>query len=149
MGTIYWTKGGKKIMSLGKKTGGRDFEKGHKSIGGRPKLTKEVKEFKELTTQKYLEILQKYLNLSLSELEDIYAKQKDLTIVENYVLSSLIKGSKKGDYDTLEKILNRVIGKPKENVKIEGDLEVKNELPEEYLRAIGEALVQAKITDSK
>lgn len=131
-------------MATGKKTGGRDFEPGHPGMGGRPPMTKEQKELKDLTTGKYIELLSKYMNLTVGELEQIRATQKDLTILESYVLSCFLVGSKKGDYKTLELMLNRVIGKPEQPVTFPGGLKVDGNISSEELREIGRALMAAK-----
>lgn len=131
-------------MAQGKKTGGRDFEPGHPGIGGRPALTEEQKQFKKLTTEEYIDLLSKYMHLNVGDLEQIRDTQKDLTILESYILNCFIVGSKKGDYKTLELMLNRVIGKPAQPVTFPGGLKVENELSSEELRTIGKALMESK-----
>lgn len=128
-------------MAQGKKTGGRDFEPGHPGMGGRPALTTEQKMFKRITNLQYYETLQKYLGLPLEELENIKTQQKDLPILDAYLLSCLIKGLQRGDYKTLELMLNRIIGKPVQDFNFTGGalkLEYESNEPQKIIEITNE-----------
>lgn len=131
-------------MAKGEKTGGKNFKKGHAPMGGRPSLTEEQKEFKKLTTKQYINLLNKYLGLSFKELTELEKTKDKLTILEGYILNCFIVGTKKGDYKTLELMLNRLIGKPVQKIEFDGDITVENELSNKEFREIGKALLQAK-----
>jgi len=95
-------------MAIGKKTGGKNFEKGRKATGGRKKGTKlipaVVKEMNRLELEK---IINKYIHLSEKELKKIKA-DPDLIIFDSIVIGILQEANKKQDQNKLNFILDRL-----------------------------------------
>jgi len=103
-------------VATGRKTGGRDFKKGKNWNGnrnGRPPLPAAIKELRKLTTKELVERINKYLYLSKRELKDGITRD-DIEVLDLCIRSSLVKCIEKGDYWMLDKMLERLIGKPKD-----------------------------------
>lgn len=105
-------------MALGKKTGGRDYKKGHKNPGpGRTPLSEEIREARELTKVTLLEALNKYLNLSYTELKKI-SSEGNKAVSDMIVIRLLLHAAIKSDPSRINLVWDRVVGPvPK---KIEG-----------------------------
>lgn len=116
-------------MAIGKKTGGRDVQKGQvlnpKGAGAHNPL---VKEIRKMTKETVAEMLQLILH---SDPEAI-TEYKPKTLLEDWVLKGIIVAKRKGDLTPLNALLDRVIGKVKDNVAVEGDVGIKIIL-EDYL----------------
>jgi len=109
-------------MAKGKKTGGRDFVKGQvTNPNGRPKLPEHLKKARRMNKGKYEEILNKYMFLTKAELT-IAVHDEETPMLEIYVIKCLLSGMGKGDYGTLDKMLDRLIGKVKEHIEHSGSL---------------------------
>ena len=109
-------------MAKGSKTGGRDFKKGEvNNPKGRPRLPAHVKEARKLNKVKFEEILQKYVTHNLKGLKDAL-NDPDTPAIELAVVKILHESIKTGDQRRLEFILDRLIGKVKEEVKFEGQV---------------------------
>jgi hypothetical protein len=105
-------------MARGKKTGGKNFEKGHPGMGGRPKLNPEVKELRQLDRAD----LEKCIRDAL-QLTEIQIKEKldnpETQSKERLALRIILKGIGKGDQQVMDFCANFIFGeKPK---KIEVD----------------------------
>ncbi len=101
----------------GPKTGGRDFAPGNPGGPGRPPLPPALKEAKRLTKTSLEEIVNKYLWLSLEDLE----KSKDdktLVTVEAGMCAIIHKGRTTGEWSGFEWIAQRLIGKVKDQIDI-------------------------------
>lgn len=108
----------------GRKTGGRDFKPGQSgNPNGRPKLPEEVKEAKRLTAAELELKLTEFLKKSREELYAI-AKDPKSTGMDALVASIMTFGVSKGDHMRMEFLLNRLIGKVKEQVNVEGGFKV-------------------------
>jgi hypothetical protein len=101
-------------MARGKKTGGRNFPKGKSgNPTGRPKLPQEIKDLKKLTAQEFITRITKFLYLTKDELKaGINSGQID--VLDLCIRNALIKCAEKGDYWTLDKMMERLIGKARE-----------------------------------
>jgi hypothetical protein len=108
-------------MAKGKKTGGRNFTKGGPGGPGRTPLTKEAKQLKEMTTDEFTKRVNKYLLMSRQQLIKGIGSKK-MPMIDLYIRNSLVRGSDKGDYYTLDCMLNRIIGRPKEAIAISGSV---------------------------
>lgn len=62
--------------------------------------------------------IQSMLAMTLEELKDIY-QNPDSTVLEKTVAGAIKKSIEKGDLHSIEILLSRVFGKPKESVKID------------------------------
>ena len=97
-------------MAKGKKTGGRDFPKGHKFGKGRPKIPEEVKKARELNKAQASLILNKYFWQSEAELKKVMNDPK-VSIGEKGIVAILMKAKKDGDQHKMEWLFQRLIGK--------------------------------------
>ena len=97
------------------KTSFKKGETGNK--GGRPKMDPEIKELLNLTKSAYREIALKYLNMSKKE--TLALKENDeMSMLEWAFVKCILVIHKKGDYATLDKMMDRVIGKVKDEVDL-------------------------------
>lgn len=98
-------------MAIGKKTGGKDFVKGNvPKSPGRPPLSPEAKKLRKLTTEEFVKRVNKYLHMSKNKLR-AGITNGNIQVLDLCIRSSLVKCIEKGDYSTLEKMLDRIIGK--------------------------------------
>jgi len=82
---------------------------------GRPKLPPEIKEAIKMTRAQFAELLVKYLGLSLLELSEVN-KKLDTPALDKIVIAIISNAIKKGDQQRLDFLINRIIGKVKEQV---------------------------------
>jgi len=102
-------------MARGKKTGGRDFVKGVSgNPNGAPALPPEVKAFKKLTKENVEEIASVILAANEQAIYNI-VHDTESTVLQKWLASAALNGIQIGDIDQLDKILNRIIGKPKDS----------------------------------
>lgn len=92
------------------------FEKGHKGMGGRPKLKPEEKTVREITQYNLRVIVTKYWYKTRKELMDLHSKGT-LPMIEDNVIRLLMEVSKSGDIRNFEVFLDRLIGKPKQIIE--------------------------------
>lgn len=105
-------------MAIGKKTGGRDFKPGTvNNPKGRPKVPEDIKESKKLNQYELELIMNRLLNLKPAELA-AEIKSGELSMKEITVANVIQKAAALADHHRLEFILNRIIGKVKEQVEI-------------------------------
>lgn len=104
-------------MAKGIKTGGRDFQKGHKFSKGAVPIPVEVIEARKINKVESERILNKFLHLSLDELA-AFANDKKNTVHEMLVARILYEGIKRGDHVKLEWVYSRLVGKVKEEVEV-------------------------------
>lgn len=84
---------------------------------GRPKMDPELKALLDVTKTTYRTIAVKYFNMTKKELAGV--KQNDsMTMLEWTFVKCLLKVHDKGDYATLDKMMDRVIGKVKDEVDL-------------------------------
>ena len=105
-------------MARGKKTGGKDFKKGGPPGPGRPQLPEDIKKARELNTVELTRILNELVYCSKGELE-AKIKNPATDMLEVIGASILLKGADFGDPMRLNFILDRLVGKVKEQVEVE------------------------------
>ncbi len=97
------------------------FSKGNKANPhGRPKLTPEEQAIRKLTKAEVVEITSLILKGDRTELEGL-VKAMGTPIFQAMIASVSVKIIKTGDMDALDKLLNRLIGKVKEEVEVSGE----------------------------
>ena len=98
-------------MAKGKKTGGRDFQKGH-SLGGRKKLPADLQAARNLAFEEMCRTVINTRNMTPAELKGL-----DL---ENMPLGqrAIINAYAKPDYRAMKDCEDRLWGKPKETVAL-------------------------------
>lgn len=110
-------------MAKGKKTGGKNFEKGHAPYldsPGRPPVTPVIKQLKAFNQEALIKIL---TTLSTATVTELAAMSKDptKTILEMTIISIWKKAYELGDQQRINFILDRLIGKTKEQIEHTGD----------------------------
>lgn len=100
-------------MAKNRKTGGKNFHPGEN--GYQKTVPEDLRQARKLTKTEIELILYKYLDKPIGEL---MAEVKDpmKPTIEILVMSVLITAIKKGDHDRLNFVLDRLIGKVKDNV---------------------------------
>lgn len=102
-------------MAKGKKTGGKDFKPGHGM--GRPKLPEEIKQASNLTLAESRAKLSKFLYLTMDELEAVL-RDKSMPVMDMWIARIALMGLKAGDYQRLNFMFDRLIGKVKDQVDL-------------------------------
>lgn len=113
-------------MALGKKTGGRDIQKGQVlNPKGRPRLPEYLKKARKMNKALFQEILQKYMSCNITQLkkhlDDSQRAESKITALEVVVIKVLYEAMKKGDEKKLDFLLTRLIGKVKDEVEVSGN----------------------------
>lgn len=107
-------------MGLGKKTGGRDFQPGQSgNPAGRVKLPPEIKEARKYNKLEVERILSDYMDKSPAEI-DLALNRQDLPAIEIIVAKIVHQAMKRGDQFRFDFLLNRLIGKVKDQVEHSG-----------------------------
>ena len=65
--------------------------------------------------------IQTMMSMSYEEIREVF-NDKESTVLEKTIASAIKKSIEKGSMESIETLLNRVYGRPKENMKIEGGL---------------------------
>jgi hypothetical protein len=110
-------------MAKGIKTGGRNFEKGHKFAKGRPRLPDEVKEARKINAKLFHEVLSGYLNNTAKDV-NAELKSKPTPNLERIILKILDMATK-GNLNAANIILERMIGKVPDNLHMSGRVDSK------------------------
>ena len=114
-------------MAKGKKTGGRDIKKGERlNPNGRPRMPEYMKAAKKLNKIKFEEILNKYINCTIDDLQ-MHLKDKNTPALDLIVIKVLLEGIKRGDEKRLGFVLDRLIGKVKDSIEITADINMDEE----------------------
>lgn len=104
-------------MAQGKKTGGRDFEAGNPGGPGRPKIPEDLKMARRLNKLELEKLLNKFLFMTPDEMTQ-RIQSSDVTAIEAMIGSIIIKAVKDGDQQRLNFILERLIGKVKDQIDL-------------------------------
>lgn len=103
-------------MARGKKTGGRDWVPGQPGGPGRPAVTPQLKQLKKLNAEKLAEILNRLAHATVDELKAI--SQDPMTSIFELTICAILKNAvQKGDQQRVNFLLDRLVGKPKEQVE--------------------------------
>jgi len=106
------------IMAKGKKTGGKNFIKGQSgNPNGRPKVPEDLKTIQSLSPSLMSKLINKYMAMNR---EQIIVKVKDprTPMIETTIASILVKATQSGDYTRLNFLLDRSIGKVKDEIDV-------------------------------
>src|SRR4051794_6724754 len=85
--------------------------------GGRPKLDPDVKKLRELTKEQFKELATILLHGTQEDLQHLLDKP-DTSMLTQWLARVAMVGSERGDYSTLDNLLNRLIGKVKDEVEV-------------------------------
>lgn len=106
-------------MAKGKKTGGRDVKKGQVlNPHGRPKLTDEERAVRNLSREQFLEVANLLISKSFEELQRILDAPETPALM-SWIVRVILINAEKGDYEPLDKLLNRLIGKVPDKIESE------------------------------
>ena len=108
---------------MGNKNPKNQFKKGAPPGPGRPRLPDDLKELKELTKIALEKSVHKYTLMSIEELDKV-SKDPNTIAIDRLILSILKQGIIKGDQQRATFLYDRIVGKVKENVTIEGGIKV-------------------------
>lgn len=120
-------------MSKGKKTGGRNIPSGQSlnpaGMTKHPAVMKAIRyETKEAIAKLYLDCLHLTTAELMAKLGTKETPNMTLTMFERNIISALWKDSAKGQVTTLEKLVERILGKPKEFIDLSGTVKLENAL---------------------
>jgi len=88
---------------------------------GRPQMSMELRtayETSKLKPEVFVELISKFLFMSMSELE-LLKDDKSLPVIDHALISVLLEVSDKGDIARLDCLLNRIVGKPLNQIEIQ------------------------------
>lgn len=104
-------------MSIGRKTGGKDFLPGQSgNPAGRPPIPEEVKEYKKINQVKFIEMVNKYMFMDRASLLAMQ-KSPNTKAIDLMIIALIIKTVNQGDYSRLNFLLDRTIGKVVEKIE--------------------------------
>ena len=95
-------------MTLGRKTGGRDFVKGWKGGPGRPRKDWTVRVGQMFTQKELVNAIVKLLGMTKEEIK-AHIEKPETPMVECIVSSVMYKSLAKGDMSQFDMVLNRCI----------------------------------------
>jgi hypothetical protein len=105
-------------MAKGKKTGGRDFKPGQSgNPKGGPGLPKDLREARKLGQLELERAVNRLIYLSRSELRAVI-ENPDTPMFDITIASIIAQAAQKGDQQRLEFVLNRIIGRVKDQIEI-------------------------------
>jgi hypothetical protein len=112
----------------GRKTGGRDFGPNpNANPAGRPPLAPELKEAREFTRQELMRVMANFFKLPAAQIKD-HVKNPDCPSIEAAVGKVLLASIEHSDYKRLGFLLEQMLGKPKQTVEFEGEMQPINHL---------------------
>lgn len=124
-------------MAKGIKTGGKNFTKDHQpKAKGRKPLPSDLKEANKLTKERLRGLINKYLWISNGDLKKI-AKDPKAMGIDSLIASIIHRAITTGDHYRLNFILDRMIGKVKEEIDITSYVKKLDELTKEEMIALG------------
>ncbi len=92
------------------------FKKGNPG-GGRPKMHPDDHGIQKLTRTEVKTIMNRFAQMDIDKLESVL-KDKSRTVLEHMVGRVCLVAMKEGDYRRLDALLDRMVGKVKEEVEI-------------------------------
>lgn len=104
-------------MTQGRKTGGRDFQPGHKLAKGRPLIPDDLKEVKKLTPDIAERMLIKFMGMSMDEIKAT-AEDPTTPALHKIVCQIIVKAAEYGDTQRMEFLFNRTIGRVLDKVEV-------------------------------
>ena len=84
---------------------------------GRMPLPIEIRRLRAISTEEIIKLFSKYLLMKESDIESI--NTDNLTLLEGWFLTNIKKAVKEGNHKVLDKILERIIGRSFQGIRIE------------------------------
>lgn len=134
-------KDGKKSYTVGKGKPPREFQFKPGSSGnpsGRPKMTPQARVMKRLTIESFQECIELVCTGNIAALEEM-RDDPLVSALQVGIAASLVRSMKEGDYETIEKIVSRIVGKMPEEFNIRStnfNANANADLGKEKLKAI-------------
>lgn len=100
------------------KTPGRPFKKGNPGGPGRPPMPPEIKEARSFDQKEMILALNKFLFMTIEQLEIAKGNPQN-TFIEIFILKTFLDGQKKGSFQVLNFLFDRLVGKPKETIAMD------------------------------
>lgn len=101
-------------MTWGRKTGGRDIKPGEvRNPNGRPRLPEELKKARKLTADKFEMAVNRFLFGTKEEIAEA-SRNPETKVIDLLIASILHKAIVGGDEKRLQFVLDRLIGKVKD-----------------------------------
>lgn len=97
-------------MAKGKKTGGRDFKKGHKGGPGKPPVPPDLRAARDLTRLEFERTANKYLFMKKLDFQKAI-NDPEIPMFELMMANIVFKATTEGDERRLEFLCSRLIGK--------------------------------------
>lgn len=112
--------GNPNIKNLGKK-----FEKGDKRINKNGRPRKWISDIKDTgySLSEITDAIQVLISLEPAKLDEIRTNPQS-TVLEITIAAAILRSIERGDLDSIETLITRVYGKPKE--KVEADIQITN-----------------------
>jgi hypothetical protein len=105
-------------MAKGKKTGGRNFKKGQSgNPAGRPGLPRDLRKISKLTPAIVRAVIAKISMLNKKNILEII-ESEETSMIEASIATIYLKAVDQGDYTRMNFLLERSIGKVKEEMDI-------------------------------
>ena len=106
---------------------GKRFVKGDKRINKNGRPRKWISDMKDsgYSLSEVTDAIQVLVSLEPSKLEEIRTNPNS-TVLEITIASAIITSIKRGDLNSLETLLSRVFGKPKQQVDVEANVNITN-----------------------
>lgn len=102
----------------GKKSGGRDFKPGQSgNPGGTSKVDRELMVIRKLSKEKFKDLANILISGTREDLERMLAKP-DTTALTEMVIKVVLGIAERGDMTSLDRLLDRLIGKVKDEVDV-------------------------------
>lgn len=113
-------------MAKGKKTGGRDWQKGGPTPFMRKPVAPELQRLKVESKEAVAKLFWNLLHLTQHEVEEKLSKASAsrTTMFELGILHALVKDTQKGKIDCLKMMKETVIGRPKEIIELSGAVKI-------------------------
>lgn len=103
-------------MTMGRKTGGRDWVKGQSGNPAGSKLPEDIKEGRKINRMEVERVFNKLMNAAKDELISIGNDPKT-PILEAITARVMAKAYNQGDHQRLNFLLDRLVGKVKETIE--------------------------------
>jgi len=107
-------------MAKGRKTGGRNFQPGHKFGRGRPQLSADFKAAKLFTKDEIRNVISKYLDQTIEQLQALEAEKLSMRAIDLIVIK-FIFDALKGDHYKAEWLIARTIGRVSDGSEKDND----------------------------
>lgn len=107
-------------MAIGKKTGGKNFEKGNQFSLGRPQVPDDLKGVSILSREHLKRTIFKYLDMTPTDLQDLSKDASNVKAVD-LIIIKFIFDALKGDHYKAEWLIQRSIGKVTEEQEVKDE----------------------------